>query len=389
MKKLCILSIVAFFLFFVVGDFPAVFSSEQKDLPLRIGLELQEADYNTSFHVLNENLKHLEKLANVEFIRADSLTAGISSEQSIYNVEYFLSQDVDGILFSPTTDQVIPTIRRMCEEAQVYWGIYFRSIEDADIEQFCRESPYYIGNTYENEKEIGYQLAISVLEKGYRNFALLSESKKNNTCRLREEGIQEALMEYPDAQILAEARSMSSAADVQNNIKSMLQAYPELDCVFLVGSTLVGAPHNALAAIRAMRSTSRLSLVTIDFSDSLVEDFHSGILKSSCGIVQLTLDPYYQCLKMINTVKGYPLEETSTSHCIPGLLITSEEQARELSDVIEDRSLLFFSDEYVENTLFKWNNPDLDAELFQQIIDENQLGESSISSGKDSTIVVP
>ena len=98
-------------------------------------------------------MKHLEKLANVEFVRADKLNSGTTKEQSIYNVENLLSKNVDGILFSPTSDQVLPAICRMCEDAEVYWGIYLRSITNKDIEAFCKASPYYIGNTYENEEK--------------------------------------------------------------------------------------------------------------------------------------------------------------------------------------------------------------------------------------------
>ncbi len=79
-----------------------------------------EADYNTSFHILNENLKHLEKLANVEIVRADKLTFGSSSEPSAYSVEDLINRNVDGILFAPTTDQVLPIICRMCEGEKVY-----------------------------------------------------------------------------------------------------------------------------------------------------------------------------------------------------------------------------------------------------------------------------
>lgn len=379
------LFLIFFFLYIPVN----ISASAQTEAPLRIGLEFQEADYNTSFHLLNENLKHLEKLANVEFIRADRTYSGTSTEQSIYNIEYLLSQDVDGILFSPTTDQVLPTICRMCEEANVYWGIYLRTISDRNIEEFCQSSPYYIGNTYENEEEGAYLLAKSVLEKGYRKFAVLSESKWDNTCRLREEGFQKALMEYPDAQILTEARNMHTEADIEQNIKSIIQAYPDLDCFFLAGTKTIGGSEQVLTTIQAIRSTSRISLIAIDFSDRLVEDFQSGILKSAYGVLHFTLDPYYLAIEMINTLKGYPLEEHSTSLCLPGVLITSETQAMELSAVLENRTLLFFPDDYVQNTLFKWNTPDLNEAVFQQIILENQNLDSSVSSGNVSTTVEP
>lgn len=365
------------------------FASTKAEAPLRIGLEFGEADYNTSFHILNENLKHLEKLADVEIVRANKEIFGSSNEQSIYNVENLIDKNVDGILFAPTTDQVLPAICRMCEEKKIYWGIYMRSIMDKDIEDFCKASPYYIGNTYEKEEQGAYELAKSVLEKGYRKFALLSESKSDNTCRQREEGFQKALMEYPDAEIVAEARSMRSTSDIEENVQSIIQAYPDLDCIFLVGTKTIGGSEYLLKTIQAIRSTSRISLIAFDFSGHLTEDFQTGILKSAYGTIQLSLDPYYLAIKMINTLKGFPLEERSTSHYVEGILITSEEQARELSPVIEDRSLLFFSDEFVESTLFKWNNPSLDEEAFQQIINDNLVLQQSESMGNVSITVAP
>lgn len=367
----------------------SIYASSESEHPLRIGLEFSESDYNTSFHILNENLKHLEKLANVEFVRADKLNSGTTKEQSIYNVENLLSKNVDGILFSPTSDQVLPAICRMCEDAEVYWGIYLRSITNKDIEAFCKASPYYIGNTYENEEKGAYELAKSALEKGYRKFALLSESKFDNTCRQREAGLQRALAEYPDAQIVAEARNMRSFTDVEANIKSLIQAYPDLDCFFLAGTKTVSGSEQVLNTIQALDSTNRRGLFAFDFSDNLVEDFQTGILKSAYGLIQLSLDSYYLSIKMINTLKGYPLEERSTSHYVDGILISSEKQAKELSPVIEDRSLLFFSDDFVQNTLFKWNNPKLNEKTFQQIINENQTLPLAESNGNVNITAEP
>ena len=116
----------------------SIYASGESKPPIRIGLELEESDYNTSFHIFNENLRHLEKLANIEFVRTDRLNSGTTKEQSIYNVENLLSKNVDGILFTPTSDQVLPAICRMCEDAGVYWGIYWRSITNKDIESLCK-----------------------------------------------------------------------------------------------------------------------------------------------------------------------------------------------------------------------------------------------------------
>ena len=82
---------------------------------------------------------------------------------------------------------------------------------------------------------------------------------------------------------------------------------------------------------------------------------------------------------MVNTLRGYPLEENSTSHCLHGIIVTSEQQAADMADVIENWNILYFSRNYVENYLLKWNNPSLNAEEFQRIIDQNRALENSVT----------
>ena len=182
---------------------------------------------------------------------------------------------------------------------------------------------------------------------------------------------------------------MHSFTDIETNIKSLVEAYPDLDCFFLAGTKTISGSEQVLHTIQALCSAERVGLVAFDFSDNLVEDFQTGILKSSYGLIQLSLDPYYLSIKMINTLKGYPLEKQITSHYIDGILISSEKQAKELSPVIEDRSLLFFSDNFVQSTLFKWNNPELNEEIFQQIINQNQMLQLSDSNGNVSITAEP
>ena len=84
------------------------------------------------------------------------------------------------------------------------------------------------------------------------------------------------------------------------------------------------------SVIEQERKDGSVGLVTIDFSENLTKDFESGILKAAYGLPQLGIDPYYLAIKMVNTLKGYPLEEKMTSHCVPGMLIQSESQAKEI-----------------------------------------------------------
>lgn len=323
------------------------------------------------FPALYTNMEILSELSSVEIAWNQSEDRNSTADSILYYVQEEIEKGTDGILICPPNDQVLPMICRMCEEANVYWGIYFRSIMDENIRAVCEASPYYIGNAYEDEETNAYLLTKKMLEQGYRKIALLSEAKWDTTCTAREKGINRALEETDGAEIVVEARDIRSEEDAAAMTRSILDAYPEVDCVYLAGSTIRKAPEIILDTILEERKDGSVGLVTIDFSQSLTEDFESGVLKAAFGVPQFSIDAYYMAVSMINTLKGFPLSEDAESYCVPGLLVESKEQAEEIADATENPDHLFFAEEEVETLLFKWNNPALNAEEFQRIIEEN------------------
>ncbi|MCF0133420.1 MAG: sugar ABC transporter substrate-binding protein [Blautia sp.] len=352
---------------------------------------------NNTFAALCHNLDVLSELSGVVFDDDSELfgndDANDSSNDtkqyvvsdlgsSVYDAELYINSGADGFMICPSSEQVLPEICRMCEEAKVYWGIYYRSIKDEEIRKLCEDSPYYVGNTYEKEEDSAYKLAKAMLDYDYHKIAIISEQPWDTTCEQRERGLQRAIEEAGDVEIVAEIRNMQSIVNVRESIKSLLTAYPELECIYLVGSKVINAQTEICQIIKEECGDSDLGLVTFDFSNRLIADFESGVLKAAYGLPQMSLDPYYLAIKMVNAVKGFPLEKRSTSHCLSGILIESLEQAVEMADVIENWDLLFFSEEYIEHNLFKWNNPSLDEESFQRIIDNNIYLENRVLSEK-------
>lgn len=348
------------------------YAGESTPSEIRIGMGALDIEGNSVFHVLYDNIQVLSSLSGVIFENTDNSQFGASTEAMIYSVQDQIQKGVDGILFCPPTDQVLPAICRMCEEAKVYWGIYFRSILDDDIRSLCEASPYYIGNTCEDEESAAYELTKRIAEKGYRKIALISEAMWDTTAQARERGIQRAVKETEEIEIVAELRSLNSLEDAKNGIESLLTAYPDLDCIYLVASTLTEVQTVICDTIGEVCGDSPIALAAIDLSPTLSKDFESGVLKGTYGLAQLGLDPYYLAIKMVNTLKGYPLEDHFTSHQIPGIFVESKAEAKELADLVENRNLLYFPADYVEQNLLKWNNPKLDEKEFQRIIDENR-----------------
>ena len=120
-----------------------------------------------------------------------------------------------------------------------------------------------------------------------------------------------------------------------------------------------------------------MSLVTVDFPNDMVADFESGILKYSFGPFCLTYDPEIALIKLVNAIKETPLTtadgSTVTSNAMKVLGIDNVEDAKEYVEVLGNPAYLFFSDDEINNMMV-WNNPDMNEEALQEIVDNYTIG---------------
>ena len=356
------------FQFFTATDIHAatdVHAAEPGD-PVTIGLTLPEPENAPVFQPLKVNLDHISKEIPVTFVFADD-----GNMSTVSRVEQFIRQDVDGIMISRIEEKELPVICGMCETAGVCWGLFLWDIMDDDIRSFCETSEYYAGNTYEDEEETGRLLLEKACEKGFRNIALISESEWHTTCRKRETGIIAAAGEHPEVQILDIVRSLSDKEDARVVTENLISAYPEVDCIILVGAVVSGAEEGILEGIRHAKAVGRVGLMCFDFTENIVSDFEEGILKGCCGLPQLSCDPYYLALILINKIYGTPLEDGPVSCCIRGTFVDTPEEAKALENVITDTQKIYYSGQELQQ-FFRWENPDLDGQELQRLSDELQ-----------------
>ena len=146
------------------------------------------------FATLYTNMEILSELSSVKITWNQSEDRNSTADSILYYVQEEIEKGTDGILICPPNDQVLPMICRMCEEANVYWGIYFRSIMDENIRAVCEASPYYIGNAYEDEETNAYLLTKKCWSKDIERLPFyprqsgippVPPGKKGSTGRLR------------------------------------------------------------------------------------------------------------------------------------------------------------------------------------------------------------
>ena len=307
------------------------------------------------------------------------LYSGERNSDTVETVEALIRQGADGIMISRMEEKELPVICGICEEAQVFWGLFLWDILDDDIRAFCEASEYYAGNTCEDEKEAGRLLLTKAYEKGLRRLALISESEWHATCRKRETGILAASAELPGISVLNIVRDLADREDAQIVTENLIQAYPEMDGILLVGSIVPEAAAGILDGIRSMEAEDRVSLLTFDFSDQLAIHLEEGILKGSYGLPVLAVDPFYLSLILINRIYGTPVEKTHTRCCIRGIFVDSPESAQALEKRIENDPLIYYQKEELHR-FFKWENPELDGQRLQELSDRFQASLSEEGS---------
>lgn len=283
-------------------------------------------------------------------------------------VESSIAAGMDGIIFTPPTDSILPTICSLCEEAGVYWGLAFRPIMDDDIRALCEKSPYYTGTIIADDEEIGYQTASWIGKQGYKKIAILSQARGDTTCDAREVGLERACKEY-GMEIVGEGRALAQASDVASAVESFLASNPDLDCIFSVGSTAGGWDEAVVKTIKDSGRTE-VKLVSVDFPNRMVDNFKDEIQVYAYGNSCLTYATYIALLKVINAIEGTPINDDGSSSIqyVTFRGIDNIEEASKYKEALTS-TYEFYDSEYILNTLCKWNNKELNSDVLQEIID--------------------
>jgi ABC-type sugar transport system substrate-binding protein len=328
--------------------------------PFKIAVGLSDSGA-TMFSLMSNNLKAFAKEAGGEVVFEGGVAA--SADATIAFVENQIAAGVDGILIGPPADSVLPTVKTLCEEAGVYWGICFRNILDEEVKKLVESSDYYVGKSYEDEETSGYQVMANLNNVGAKKVAIISMAKGNTTTDLRETGANRACEEL-GMEIVAESRDIAQASDATSATESFLTAYSDLDAVFIVGATGAGVHEAVAKAIEDAGRVDNVKMATIDFPDSMSELFEKGVLVTCSGLPSWGYDPYMSFVLLANTCMGTPVSDDKVTLTCSMFDINDKETADKWLNKFGDASTLYYTvDEMKE--LIKAKNPELTAENLQ------------------------
>jgi len=302
-----------------------------------------------------------------ELIRSVVETAGgelicevseASAESEINACEKLISAGVSGIIMSPSSDAILPTIISMCDENQVYLTLTFREIKDEEVKAIVEASPYYAGNAYEDEYEAGYNVMSVGFEQRpeIKEVALIALPVGDNTSDARVAGIT-AACEENGAQVVAEVRNIEQASDAMDAVANFVAAYPDLDCI-AVAACLDNASITALPeAIKATGKTAdEICIVSSDGGADLTKLFDYGYT-ISVGGGHLEIDRGSAAAINVNAVTGHKLGNPAHIS-VPYMYFTTVEDVADYAVYVEGDVPIWTPEEIEEHILIE-TNPEL------------------------------
>lgn len=321
---------------------------------------IDAAPGDSSQQAMYDGAKTVVEAAGGEMIMVES---GHDADALVTGVEDAISAGADGIMFTPPADSVLPTVTKLCEEAEVYFAITFRSIQDEQVKEIVEASPYYAGNTYEQEYDGGYYVTELLAKSGVKQLAFISLNKGDNTADAREAGMKKACEEN-NIEIIGELRAPAQPSVATEALESWIATYPDLDGFALVSCQTAGVFEAVATTIETNGKAGQIKFGSCDFSNDMVSGFESGVLTALCGGHAIA-DRTFCAVILTNAVMGTPLSDGPSSILVPFLYVDKAEDAQAYQDYMLGGTP-FYTEEECRELLLGYYHEGLDLEQAQK-----------------------
>ena len=203
----------------------SVYADNSDPEPFKIGFPWDTANTDPTWISIYNNVKASVESAGGELV---NVVTDNSADGLIDNISELISRDVDGILFMPASDSMLPAVDAMCADAGVYWGTMFRTISDDDIREEMYDSEWYAGGCNEDDETCASNIVKSMADMGVTDLGVINIAKGDTSSDLRDKGAAEGA-EEAGVNILNTTYDISVTTDMTKTIESYIAAYPEMN----------------------------------------------------------------------------------------------------------------------------------------------------------------
>lgn len=317
------------------------------------------------------NLEQLAEEAGVGLLYMERWDT--SAEGILDSVKKQIEAGAKGIVVLPTTDTVMPSIVKLCEENGVYFSLTMRDIADEEIRRLVMDSSFYAGGICEDFYGAGYRMGCYLAEQGYHEIALISSVVGTFSTDQRELGMQQACEEY-GMEIVSEVRGIQDVSEAEDAVSCFLAAYPTLDVIVDVGNYIEGVTDTICAAVTDQGSSVHVATFMLVYE--LEKAMESGQLDAmiiDAGIGSTYYDMFMAAVKVVNAVKDSKITgengRADVSWTEPYVITKEDVQDHKGFPLFyKDASFRFYSADAL-NSLFGWKSGQgIDSGTFDRML---------------------
>lgn len=320
-------------------------TDDQSTQSYKIGFPWTTTSTDPTFISVLNNVQAAVESAGGELVVVEN---DFTLEGLINDVDELISREVDGIVFMPLAESVLPTINQMCVEAEIPYATMFRSINDEEIKAEILASPYFAGGCYEDEETTAYNAIKEMAVLGTQNMCVINLDKGDAAGDARYRGIEKAA-EEEGITILTVARGLLQQTDVTKTVESFIAAYPEMDAIFIAGTYAPGALPTLEKAISDHKLGGKVLVGRIDFDSTMGEYLENGTFHLAYG-GQQQIDPLLSAVVLVNRVIGTPLADVPSFLQVNYLKLDTYEQSQDFLTFFQGEIPVFTAEE-IENSL--------------------------------------
>ena len=281
--------------------------------------------WNAAYGPVYDQIEALADDLNYEIIYATKQSS--SADDTLAAVQNLIVSGADALVLGNDVLMCYMEVADICEEAKVYWTMYWAGVKEEDREKL-NGYKYYVSATYEDEEYAGYWQGQAIGEAGCKNICLIGAPDGLDFTIRRNAGLHKACEEY-GITILAEERDINltgSAAGGMDIINRFIATYPAID-----GLVIQGRTHSCLAGVvnglADAGKTADIPVYAIDFNINQTEYFEKG--QEAGAIGGHHLGGMYNTILLTNVMNGTPLTEEKPYLLNRYVTITSTEESEQ------------------------------------------------------------
>lgn len=274
-----------------------------------------------------------------------TMVCNSSDDKQLSDIKAFIAKSGgNAILYMDPNDAAItPTVADACEQAHVYLVTVWSKPDDASPMDY----QYWIAHHTPKDTKSGYDIATEMFKTfktpGTGKILAVQGMLGNNSASDRFAGLQQALKENPNVQLLGQQAADWDTTKAMNIVETWLSKYPDVDGIWCANDSMA---VGALQALKNAKLNGKVKLVGIDGIDDAVTAIKNGDMVatvSSNGWLQAGYSLSIDYAAWTGAIKVSDLPQNQRLFNTKGLLITQSTVAQYIHDYIDNKPQYDFS----------------------------------------------